>query len=426
MSAPESPNNDPVDAEGLPSISSASLDRLSSFLLAFGAITLFVSFYLIPVQFVEEFLQLHFERVVADAIRIDADGRPPGARIRQNLIERVDGSEWVGFWGARVDVAVLAADGATFLYVNGFVPAPRFPGGNRQARDAFFRQQLPARATVRASIDQNSMISNSILAVSALLLLMGLFLFNRHVARLQDRELDTARESRDLAASKARRIEKELDLVRGELREVEPANQEHREEIARLQSEQRGLQAELRALAVQERELRHQAKRAGTLEDDSRALEELLEEATRDLDSKNAKIFELEKRLSREAKTGAAGGSSKERGVLERRLRSIYPNVEIDDRAIDDLMDIRDESAMLRAEECIKRLNDDADNVPIRRKVTGLPSHLSILEIGFAGKRRIYVARVANGRYRVLVVGAKNTQQTDLDYLARIPKGKLT
>lgn len=406
-----------------PSIATASLSRISTFLLVFGAITLFLSFYLIAVQTVERYLQLHFQQVVERAVAVEVSRRPPGSDIRRNLIDAVDSTEWVQFWGARVDVSVLAADASTWLYVNGQAPPIRYPDRDPEAMLAFHEQLLPATAVVRASIGHNTMLSNSILTTSAVLLFIGLFVFNRHVARLQDHALDEAVDSRDRVAGEARRIQKEIDQVRAQLREVEPTKQEHREEIARLQSEQRELLARVDTLAAREQQLRGQAERAGSLEEDSRALEELLEEATQNLDERNAKIRELEKRLKREGRGG--GGRSRESDTLARRLSFLYPNVEVDPRAVDDLISIGDESARLRAEECIKRLSDDADNLPVRRKVTGLPSHLSIYEMGFAGKRRLYFARVPNGRYRVLIVGAKNTQLNDLDSLARIPRGEL-
>ena len=53
----------------------------------------------------------------------------------------------------------------------------------------------------------------------------------------------------------------------------------------------------------------------------------------------------------------------------------------------------------LKAEEAIKRLADGSDAAAIRRKVGGLPPHLSIFELGFAGKGRIYYTR---GRQRAL------------------------
>ena len=103
-------------------------------------------------------------------------------------------------------------------------------------------------------------------------------------------------------------------------------------------------------------------------------------------------------------------------------MRTLYKNLELDDRAIADLVALRDEAMKLKAEENLKRLTDDADNAAVRRKVGGLPPHLSIFELGFAGKGRIYYTRGRQRRFRVLLVGAKNTQKTDLEYLSRLPK----
>ena len=120
------------------------------------------------------------------------------------------------------------------------------------------------------------------------------------------------------------------------------------------------------------------------------------------------------------AARGGGGSRARESDLLSRRLRTLYKTLEIDDRAIDDLIALRDETMKLKAEENIKRLADDADNVAVRRKVGGLPPHLSIFELGFAGKGRIYYTKGKQRRFRVVCVGAKNTQKTDLEYLSRL------
>ena len=64
---------------------------------------------------------------------------------------------------------------------------------------------------------------------------------------------------------------------------------------------------------------------------------------------------------------------------------------------------------------------DEPDTAAVRRKVGGLPPHLSIFELGFAGKGRIYYTKGEVRRFRVLAVGAKNSQKADLEYLSRLP-----
>jgi hypothetical protein len=106
---------------------------------------------------------------------------------------------------------------------------------------------------------------------------------------------------------------------------------------------------------------------------------------------------------------------------LTRRFRTLYRTVEFDDRVIQDLVALRDETMKLKAEDGIKRLADDSELASIRRKVGGLPPQLSIYELGFAGKGRLYYTRGRNLRYRVLLIGAKNSQKQDLEYLSRLP-----
>ncbi len=101
-------------------------------------------------------------------------------------------------------------------------------------------------------------------------------------------------------------------------------------------------------------------------------------------------------------------------------MRALYRNLEVDDRALQDMAALGNESLRLRAEESLKRLDDDSDQAAVRRKVGGLPSHLTIFELGFAGKGRIYYTRGQQRAFRVLTVGGKASQKQDLEYLSRL------
>ena len=101
-------------------------------------------------------------------------------------------------------------------------------------------------------------------------------------------------------------------------------------------------------------------------------------------------------------------------------MRTLYKTLDFDDRAISDLVGLRDEAMKLRAEEALKRLSEDSETATVRRKVGGLPPHLSIFELGYAGKGRIYYTRRESGGYQVRTIGAKNTQNQDLEYLSRL------
>jgi hypothetical protein len=412
------------DAEALSTTAQVSGDRIASFFFVSGAILLFLSAFLATVQGVEKLLQPHFEQIVEESIRIAPSPRPPGDVIRENLEESVENSAWVRIWGVTVNVTVISRNGQTWLYVNGRPHYRRYPNRDPRTMTEIHTRLLPATAAVTISVEHQSALFLSILAVYAAIFLTGFFVHNTNVVDRHVQVIDDARESRDQAAETAMRIERELDAVRAQLREVEPAAEHDREEISRLQSEQQGLRAKLEALAARERELRGQADRVTVLEEDSRVLEEMLDEATTTLQAKDVEIRELAQSLKRSDRGGgAAVRKSKASEVLAKRIRTFYPQVEVDDRAIDDIVALPDETTRLRAEECIKRLAEDADNLGLRRKVKALRNQAPIYELGFAGKRRLYYAKMKSGRLRVLVIGDKKTQRSDLDYLDTFPRG---
>jgi uncharacterized protein YjiS (DUF1127 family) len=333
-------------------------------------------------------------------------------------------SAWVRIGRVRVNAFVLAADQRTPLYVLGrSVPPPPVSALDDPFAEAV--ALLPATAALDVAVPHDSVLATSILVLYGAVLIGVLFSYNRRVARFEASLVDAAVASRDATAQRAASIETELEQVKKRLADVEPAEHTQAEEIRELAREREALQAKLAELANREAELRGSASRFVELEEERRALEELLDEAVEDLGQKESLIQGLQDRLKRtgRADAGPAPGA-KERGLdqLERRLRTLYRNVEIDDRAVRDLLALRDETMKLKAEECIKRLADGPDTAAIRRKVGGLPPHLSIFEIGFAGKGRIYFARGRQRAFRVLAIGAKNTQKGDLEYLSRLPE----
>jgi hypothetical protein len=393
------------------------LDRLSSFRVIYVALFAFLLLDVFTVRGVEWLLTRHFERVTEAASRVHDFSAPIAVQIQTAIDARVHGSRWVDPGGVRVTAVVLGRDGVTPIYLGGHIVPP--PPGMRPediAREA--ERLLPASTSVQVSVP-----FNSILVAYAAVLVQVLFLYTRSVARREAEQLARAAAERDRAAERAAEIDAELESVRRRLLEVEPAERSHAEEIRALQGERAALLEKLSALAERESDLRRGAARATDLEQERQALEDLLEEASADLAAKNEELSDLQGRLSRVDKLAAKGGGrGRESEWLGRRLRTLYKNLEIDDRAIDDIAELGDESLKLRAEEALKRLSDEAENVAVRRKVGGLPPHLSIFELGFAGKGRIYYAKGRQRRFRVLVVGGKNSQKPDLEYLSRLPR----
>lgn len=402
---------------------SGVLDRLASFRVLYAAFFAFILVDYFSVRAAEVLLRRHFRSVVASAVKVDPGAGPVSTQIQQRIEQDVRQSAWVRFWGVRVNVIVLARDGATPLYLGGRpLPPPPTESAAQSFREA--EALLPALTDVSVSVTQDSLLASTLLVGYAAVLLVGLFRYNRAVARREADRLAAAIAARDSTAERAARIEQELASVRGRLAEVEPLEEDQAEEIAELQRERAALQAKLAELGRREASLRTAAARSTDLEAERQSLEELLEEALSDVTRRDEEIQKLQSKLEGASKAPpkeTGGGRARETELLAKRIRTLYKNLEIDDRAIDDLVALRDADMKLKAEEAMKRLSDEPDTAQVRRKVGGLPPHLSIFELGFAGKGRLYYTRGEVRRFRILAIGAKNSQKQDLEYLSRLP-----
>jgi len=394
------------------------IDRLASFRIVYIAIFSFVAISVVSVLAVENLLARHFSEATHAAIRVSPADGPITPQIQARVGAVIRGSAWTRLGGVNVQAIVIGADGS-ILYSGGQVvpPPPSFDP------IAVFREAqrlLPASVETFVAVPINSLLVISILVSYGAILISGLFVHNRNVARREARLIQSAIDARDETAKRTGNIERELEQVRMRLLEVEPAERAHTEEIDELQQERSALQRKLLELAEREQKLRSTAERAIELDEERRALEDLLEEAAGELEEREETIDTLKSQLKRAAKSAPSGGRSRATDQLAKRMRTLYKNLEFDDRAISDMIALRDETNRLKSEEAIKRLSDDADNAAVRRKVGGLPPQLSIFELGFAGKGRIYYTRGEQHRFRILAIGAKNTQKTDLEYLSRL------
>ncbi len=393
----------------------SALERIASFRFAYVAIFVFVVAFVFTLRGLERGLTAHFAGAVATAAAVDPQAGPVAAQIDAKLRALLRGSPWVRIGQVRVQPVVIAADGRTLLFAGGG-GLPALPVAADQGAAL-----LPASADVQVSIPYNSLLANGVLILYAGLLVATLALHTRRLARKELAALAALTTARDAVATRAHGIERELDGVRARLASTLPETESQQREIAALADEREALVAQLGELEAREVALRHSSARAGELEEERRALEQLLDEASRDLEAKEGEIAELRAQVKQASKNAAR--SARDAEALGRRFATLYKQLELDERALADIAELGDESLRLRAEEALKRLSDEPENAVVRRKVGGLPPHLAIFELGFAGKGRIYYTKGATRRFRILAIGAKNSQNTDLEYLSRLPKG---
>ncbi len=408
----------------LTSSRAGQLDRLAGFRITYLAIFSFMLLYLVSVAVAQNLLASQFRGAVREAVRVSPMDGPIIPQIQARVGALLRESPWTRWGGVRVHVTVLGADGKTPLYVGvgNLAPPPPPTGFDAAMREAI--DLLPPISDVNVAVPHGSLLSAGLFVAYGAVLLQGLFFYQRAVARREEERLAGAVSARDEAARRARSIEDELESVRARLRSTEPAEQAQSGAIRELEAERASLQEKLRELAEREAQLRTGALRGVELLEERQALEDLLEEALEDVGQKDREIGALRDRLARvtrdEGHTKEAGGRTRESERISRRLRTLYKNLDFDERAIADLISLGDESLRLRAEGVLKRLADESDGAGVRRKVGGLPARLSIFELGFAGKGRVYYMRGERGAFRILAIGGKASQKQDLEYLSRV------
>lgn len=397
------------------------LERLASFRFTYVAIFLFVLLSVFTIGLSETVLQAYFEAALLEAATVEVADAPLVPLIQERVDTLLRSSAWIRVGGVRVLPIVLGADGRTLIYAGGAAmpPVPASNQGVILESDAWL---LPATVDVDVAVPLGSVLANGILVAYFAILVTTLLGYTRSLTRREGERLDQVLAARDQIAGRARSIEGELAAVRERLLRVEPERDTQAGEIRSLEEERRRLLGQLAEVERREEALREGAVQTGSLQQEHEALEELLEEALSDLEQKDQEIQDLQREVKRASRSRPASSKSRAADQLARRLRTLYRDLEIDDRAIQDLVALGDESMRLKAEEAVKRLTDEPETAAVRRKVGGLPPHLSIFEMSFAGKGRIYYSRGRQRRHRILCVGAKNTQKTDLEYLSRLPR----
>jgi hypothetical protein len=410
---PRDPSTASEDAPG----ERSPLERLASFRFTYLSIFIFLAAYALTMEGFEGLMNQHFEAALQAAAELDPAEGPVIPRLQEGIDGVLRNSRWIRVGGVRVQVIAVGADGQTLLYAG--VRPVALSAAIGELPDAVL---LPVATDIGVTVPLSSVAANAILVVYASLLVTILFVYTRTLTRREEIRLGKVTTARDAVAGRAREIETELETVRARLARIEPEQEVSAEEIRALEEERSRLTAKLAELEQREERLRSRSSRIQGLEEERRTLEEFLDEAVRELGQKDDEIQSLERRMKKARTSSRARESGREAEALARRLRTLYKNLEFDDRAVADLVRYGDEALKLKAEEALKRLSDEAVNVAIRRKVGGLPPHLSIFELGFAGKGRAYYTKGRSRRHRILAMGAKNTQKTDLEYLSRLPR----
>ncbi len=99
-----------------------------------------------------------------------------------------------------------------------------------------------------------------------------------------------------------------------------------------------------------------------------------------------------------------------------KRFRILYKNISVHKKAVNGFCGLS-EDMKIKGEEVIHQLNENSEIVQIKRKVFSKKSKETVYEVIFAYKGRLYFQRTKDKHIEVLVIGTKNTQTKDLEFI---------
>jgi hypothetical protein len=256
--------------------------------------------------------------------------------------------------------------------------------------------------TLDTKFEHLKLFPNLILGFYVLLAALGLYLHYRFAVRKYLQE-DNQKEA------EIRRLLDKEDIVSNRLRELDVEKARLTAELARLRDT---LSDEKSRASRNEDELFEEIE---TLESD---LKNTLDQQAQQQDEISALKDRIEQYERKNSKT--AKQPQKAVQVLSKRFKTLYKKIVVSEHAVEGFAAL-DEQIKIKAEEVIHQLNENPDQVIIKRKVfIGKRDQKSIMEVIFGYKGRLYFRKSPAGVVEVLAIGDKNTQSRELTYLSSL------
>jgi DNA repair exonuclease SbcCD ATPase subunit len=221
-----------------------------------------------------------------------------------------------------------------------------------------------------------------------------------------------------------RRSEKEEAAVSAQIQNLLQQGETYSSRLTELKADRERVFAERDRMA---KTLEEERKKAGTNE--AELFDEIVkldENLTRNLEQQKQQeeeiksLYEKIQAYEDEQKKKNAP-REKEADLIAKRFNTLYKNISIHERALSGFVSFN-EDMRIKCEEVIHRLNEAPDQVPIKRKVFSGKGRETVLEVLFSYSGRLYFRRTRDQRVEVLVVGSKNTQVKDLDFIDKISR----
>lgn len=373
-----------------------------SFKIFFIAILLPPLLYIFSVQAIEKYLKASFFKKIEEVYIGDTKPLFDGTirieeAVSDNIRGLIRGNSLFDFWGVTINILVTSE--GKILYPKEYMekdPVHENEDFMQRARDNFEVLNSRLDLKVDLTLPHNTMLSNTILFIYLIMtggLLYAYFLTVNKRAKSDESIRDQ------------------------EIKRLHDAEGENLKKLVMLEKEREGLSAKIEMIRS---DLSDEKKRASLNEDEMineiMALEEKLEKNAEISNFQQKEILDLHEKLSQYEKRVEGKKKRKGEELVVKRFKALYKQIDLTDRALDGFIDLTDEMK-IKAEEIIHHLNNDTTQVMVKRKVFNRKSDLTFFEVVFAYKGRLYFQKKKEGKVEILVIGTKNTQTKDLEYL---------
>ncbi len=363
--------------------------------------------YIFSVQSLETRLKNRYTNEIKNIYTGDTDALFDGSiSIRDSINKNINlylQSKFLISWGVDVEVTVTTKKG-TILYPAFFendTTSLLQPDPLQIATENYNLMHEGLILNVDLKVEHNTLLSNTILVFYIFASLIILYYHYRS----------------GLIKAKQDDIEKEKEIDR-----LLKLKNTHTEKLKSLGQDRKKLISEAKKIKNQ---MEDEKEKASKNEDEMiREIVFLEKEIEANLAlriKQQEEIDSLKEKTNRYTKSLQKKSRQKTKNYLsiKKRFDTIYKNLSINERAINGFIGLTDDMK-IKVEEIIHQLNENPKLVLIKRKVFGKKGHETVLEVIFAYKGRLYYRKTKDNKIEVLVIGTKNTQAKDLEFLRGI------
>lgn len=249
--------------------------------------------------------------------------------------------------------------------------------------------------SVAVSLDPNSFLSYLMLSIFMTLSILVFYFFYRSGTNKAKQEREKRQRDWELMLDRDQENRRALELLSENRKELDIRLEEMKEKLSEANLSEDGMIEEIESL---EKKIAQNELRQKEQQEEIETLKAAIESTS----------------IGKKSRQKTKGYD-----FLSKRFKTVYKNLSFHDRAVEGYNDL-EEAMKIKCEEMIHQLNDEPDQVIIKRKVFGKKNRETVFEVLFAYKGRLYFRRLKDNTIEILAVGTKNTQDRELDFLDRL------